>query len=69
LLIYPNPAKEFFIIENDGLEQVELRIYDLNGKTMFQSMVTNREQVNISNYASGMYIIEMENVYRKLIIQ
>lgn len=67
VLIYPNPAQGYFVIEKEGLNNETMTIFDLNGKTLLQSLVNNRDQVNISGLTRGLYIVQVGNVHQKLI--
>lgn len=69
MLIYPNPAQDYFTIEKEGMGNMELRIYDLNGRTLFQSYIGNRDQINTSGFAPGLYIVQLGNTRQKLVVE
>jgi len=68
LKAFPNPTQELVqvIVENTGSnlnESLELRIYDLNGKLLFESMQKLNGQIplfqiDVSNFLTGMYLVE-----------
>jgi hypothetical protein len=67
--IYPNPAKQWFII--DGLEYHKLHNYQIVtylGQFVKSGLVSNTEKIDISNLHSGIYIISINNERLKLII-
>src|SRR5690606_21560281 len=60
--IYPNPATDFFIIENEELipSATVLRIVNSNGQDIFKSThIQNSEVVNCKNWPAGWYFIFM----------
>ena len=59
--VYPNPANETIQVNSEKpFERVN--IYDLNGKMHFSQMTNSsiQQNLNISELASGVYIIELE---------
>lgn len=59
--IYPNPAKEFIII-NTPLSHSTMKyiITDLHGRTLLQGMLyNNTNTINLSNINPGIYIIQL----------
>jgi hypothetical protein len=60
--IYPNPATQFVTINSssDAIQITGYQIFDQFGKLMTQSNGTlENNQINISNFANGMYIIRL----------
>ena len=68
--VYPNPASESFYLEiKDGLYQERpVSIYNLSGKEVYQNTVSENTWIDASDWASGMYMIRVENVFLKIII-
>lgn len=68
--LYPNPASDILNIEfNEAIKSVE--IYSLHGQKVIE---TNQTEINISNLASGMYIVKVQDLNgsyatKKLIIE
>lgn len=55
-VVYPNPAKDILTLNSqNSLEKAEL--FDLNGRKVLSSEITNNNTVNISGLASGTYIL------------
>lgn len=56
--VYPNPAKDYFVIENKNIDRsgLRLQLVDLYGRTV-QEAALNKEvnTISLSNMASGMY--------------
>lgn len=61
LLVYPNPISEEIIIETAGNNKLDFEIYNVLGESVFKGNLTNRAIINISKFASGLYIIKLEN--------
>lgn len=69
LKIYPNPANKQITIElgNSG-NNTELKIKDVTGKTVFsQQVVENKTVVPLTNFAKGVYFLEVNNRVVKFI--
>lgn len=69
--VYPNPTNESFYLEiNEGgpKEKKLVSIYDLNGKVCYQNILSENTRIDSSDWVSGMYIIQVENTFLKLMI-
>jgi len=62
ILSIVNPARRELVIQlNTNGQPVSLRIFDMNGKMMFYSRQnTSRVKPDISSFAKGLYIVEVE---------
>ncbi|MBD3905094.1 T9SS type A sorting domain-containing protein [Chryseobacterium sp. Ch-15] len=59
--LYPNPSTDFLIIENVE-KNLKLRINDLSGKILFETLTSDKTQkIDISSFATGQYILNIEN--------
>ncbi|MBN1988859.1 MAG: fibronectin type III domain-containing protein, partial [Bacteroidales bacterium] len=60
--IYPNPASDRLKITLNGIEgEVSLRIYDLQGRLVKQTMLNNFDtEINVDDLAKGVYIISVD---------
>ena len=60
-VIYPNPAGDFINIQYESDHQLNIEIYDLNGRKILSKPVQfnnlNRFRINVSNLIQGFYII------------
>jgi hypothetical protein len=60
--IYPNPAKDFFIVESDTQLQGEYEIYDLAGKLLQSGQLnkTNNQSIAFINpHSPGFYLLRL----------
>ena len=55
-LFYPNPAQNFIYLQ-DGCDQNQVRVMDLNGK--LQDVEMSNNLLDISHLLPGFYIMEM----------
>ena len=55
--IYPNPSSDYIFIDNN--HDIDVSIFDLNGKKVFINKMDNR--LNISSLDKGMYIIILDD--------
>jgi hypothetical protein len=74
--IYPNPAKGYIEINPANTNSTELynvRLFSMDGKTVFGSSFSNSVKMDVSNFTNGVYSIEViggDKVYRqKIVIQ
>jgi len=60
--IYPNPASDRLKVTLNGIEgEVSLRIYDLQGRLVKQTMLNNLDtEINVDDLAKGVYIISVD---------
>ena len=58
--IYPNPAKDYFTIAFENLNNATVEIYDLLGKVVYQNSTNNGliEVKSVHNLPSGMYLVK-----------
>jgi hypothetical protein len=59
ILFYPNPANNYLIISPDGMTR-NVRIFNLQG--VLAGSYSNPDNIDLSNFAEGMYILEIETV-------
>ncbi|MFN5879801.1 MAG: PA domain-containing protein [Flavobacteriales bacterium] len=58
--LYPNPANDQFTIENNGLQAVELELYDLAGRILLKMDVAAGKQiVDTKDFLSGTYFFRL----------
>jgi hypothetical protein len=57
--LYPNPVKTDLHVKLPYTGDFEIRIYDLGGKEVFETVAENKNSftVNVSSYSPGTYII------------
>ena len=74
--VYPNPSKGIFNIKTKTQSTFDLNIYDVTGKRILQQQDVktnnNSHQIDISNYAIGVYFLNIINnkskITKKLIL-
>ncbi|WP_374551737.1 T9SS type A sorting domain-containing protein [Flavobacterium sp.] len=60
--VYPSPAKNFVTITAESTDAYSLKITDLSGKVMMSSELSGMDNtVDVSNYASGIYLFEIKS--------
>ena len=68
LRIYPNPANNFLIIEQETSKARPFRIIDLLGQVIKSGSIENTNfQIDLSNLANGTYVLEIEGKIVKFI--
>lgn len=72
--IFPNPAKsQLKIVKQEG--DFDLSVFDMNGRVVYRkALLSDTETIDISNFASGFYSVELRNkqgqaAHRKLAVQ
>lgn len=61
-VIYPNPAKEFFTIENK--ENIDnLKVFDVSGKLIYQINDSNQSKIRINSgsWPKGTYMVQIQS--------
>lgn len=68
--IYPNPCDDHLNIENEnGLPLGRIKIIGLIGRELFEmNSIKNSEHLELSDYDSGIYILEVNDCRKKIII-
>ena len=68
--LFPNPARTYIYINNpDGLDIIEVFIYDNIGQRLFENY--NNDRINISGLKKGVYFVEIvmnESISRRKLI-
>jgi len=57
MYLFPNPAKESFTINNEGSATVD--IYSMNGTLILSKTVSGKENIQISQFTTGLYIVKI----------
>ena len=63
--VTPNPAKDFIIVSVPFDEERSYSIYDMRGNIVKSGTVSNGEKLNVESLSSGMYLMNIGNVYIK----
>ncbi|MBQ3595990.1 MAG: T9SS type A sorting domain-containing protein [Bacteroidales bacterium] len=74
--VYPNPAKDFVKVSTDNGQQTTVKIYNTVGMlvgTRLATSATNEIEINVSDYKSGIYFINISNeeynVTKKIVVE
>ena len=71
--LYPNPAKESFIIEWVGVEvpkQVLIKLYDISGRLLFEKRIgitDNYSTINLGKINAGIYHLNITSLNGNII--
>ena len=60
--VFPNPASDYLSVEviTDKQKDLEISLFDLNGKIILQKQMTgNKQTVNMQNYSPATYILKV----------
>jgi hypothetical protein len=70
LSLYPNPTKSSFTIELGQQTNYEiLQIFDLSGNLIKEQQIqSNKEVIDVSKFADGIYMVKYGDVIKKLIL-
>jgi len=73
VMIYPNPVRDLLTISISGAEkQLHLQVTDVSGRNLYDEPLTNlpavyTRQIDVSNFAKGIYLIKLTNDSRVFI--
>jgi len=62
IFIYPNPSKDYFVLEIGESKKVNVIITDIKGNVMYnQNATTDKLNINVSNWAKSIYFIRVQS--------
>ncbi len=64
VMIYPNPCKDYLIVQIRDSQNIQLEIFDIAGKLRFSAFLFNNPNTNsieLSSLENGYYIIRLKN--------
>ena len=64
---YPNPANDSFIISINKNDRSDLEIFNVAGKSILKSTITNQLIVESADWDAGIYFIRIGNSFAKVI--
>ncbi len=72
--VYPNPAHNIIFIKSNKLDEIlNIKIFDLMGKEIYTSSISDNNQINSSNFEKGIYILKINsktiNYQQQIIIE
>lgn len=71
-VIYPNPAQNHFFIQFQNMQPGVVRVYSTSGVLVHEQKVSVDEQlvqINTESLASGMYIVQIGEVIRRVVVE
>lgn len=68
LIVYPNPTKNIINIESLNQLEDEIELFTPDGKKI-NPVLLNGNQIDLSNYPNGIYILRMKSDERKYVLQ
>ncbi|MFN6379877.1 MAG: FG-GAP-like repeat-containing protein [Flavobacteriales bacterium] len=67
--IYPNPTTSRFVVTNLEGANVPLVIYDMMGKKIMSLNVSNKQEINVNDLSAGIYVIQIGDKQRRLVVK
>jgi hypothetical protein len=64
-MVYPNPATDYLIIQNDVYHDIKYTVTDILGRRVL-SGITNNDKIDIIDLPSGKYILNFLNASTKV---
>lgn len=73
LLMYPNPAKDLVTFANLPHGEIQMIVFDINGKVIVSKIVnTETARIDTSNFPNGVYLLRFDHngyiIHKKLIV-
>ncbi|MFK7757792.1 MAG: T9SS type A sorting domain-containing protein [Flavobacteriales bacterium] len=69
-VFYPNPASDHVIVQADGDNSHQLEIFNLEGKLILsENLNSGKNSVQISHLASGVYVMKMGLLTKRIIVK
>lgn len=65
--VYPNPSNGFISITSSSEKTHALKIFDTVGNLLFQTTFNNKVNITTTSWKSGVYIVQIDEMTKKLI--
>lgn len=62
LVLYPNPSSDVIKIKSDTAVDLKVNIYSLYGQLVRQGIYQSDEDIDVSNLASGLYLVQVNGL-------
>ena len=71
LKIFPNPTHSTFFLEFEGQDQTEkeVSVSSVGGEILYKNYFTKNIQIDVLDWTPGLYIVQVENTFFKLMVQ
>ena len=70
--IYPNPINSLFTIKSNTADKLNIDLYDINGKHVYNTSVTNTADIDVSKFNNGIYNLTIKSnttvINKKLVV-
>jgi hypothetical protein len=63
--VYPNPTSNYFYVEQKDQHKLTINIVDSNGRIISKNKINSGEQIDISNFSKGIYIVQVQDLETK----
>ena len=67
IVLHPNPAADWFVVEGIGLEKQLLTVFSVSGSQVLQGRYAEGEHVDVSALPQGIYMVRVGTVVNKLV--
>jgi len=61
IIVYPNPSKREFYIKNESNQNLDFRIFQGDGKVLFENILNAHTELQINTLTPGFYFIQFTN--------
>lgn len=65
--IFPNPANQYFTIDAKQNQDLNVKLFDITGRVLFMTNFNANITIDISNFTSGIYLVEVTKKDLKLV--
>jgi O-glycosyl hydrolase/uncharacterized protein YjdB len=72
ILVYPNPANNYFKVVQNTTGKASIELYSPNGQLLLKEVFVNEKKIDISSLQQGVYLVKIiseKNVYYKKIVK
>ncbi len=59
MTVYPNPASDFISVRLAGNTTANIRMYDLQGRKIYESPINNQSKIDLTGLANGVYFYQI----------
>lgn len=66
---YPNPAQDVVYVDGIVSENVSYQIYNLKGQMIRSGMMGQNGRIELSGISSGVYVLQLEGRFGKLVVE
>ncbi len=64
--ISPNPTQDYFIVNMDGKQLIDIAIYDTTGRLIKTQKTNSNSKINISDLKSGIYFLQLTDANKQV---